>query len=156
MKDTDSSPLNDGSCAVTLARALREVRAATGMSLKELERITATSDSSLSRYLCGSGVPPWSVIETLCRSARRNPEDLRPLWQAVQRERVEHRSAASKDHETAPRQVNGAPKADRHQVDRSIRPHRPYRFALILGAGAVASALTIATAIRMISEGHPK
>jgi hypothetical protein len=72
VKGPDSSALRDGSHVLALARDLRDVRAATGMSLKQLECITASSDSLLSRYLSSSGVPPaaLSTARHLCADYR--------------------------------------------------------------------------------------
>ena len=73
---------------------LREVRAATGKSLKELERLTAASDSSLSRYLSGAICPPWSVVELLCAAAGRDPATLREAWERADRQRAAARVPA--------------------------------------------------------------
>jgi transcriptional regulator with XRE-family HTH domain len=85
---------------------LREVRAATGKSLKELERLTATSDSSLSRYLSGAICPPWSVVEMLCTAAGRDPATLRQAWEQANRQR----SAARVPAPPVPAGTGGAPR----------------------------------------------
>ncbi|GAB3832262.1 helix-turn-helix domain-containing protein [Dactylosporangium cerinum] len=66
-----------------LAAKLRILRNRTGKSLRELERLTHTSDSSLSRYLNGSTLPPWTVVAALCRVAGTDPDQLRTLWSAA-------------------------------------------------------------------------
>ena len=66
--------------ALALARELRLMRDLSGKSLKELERLTYVSDSSLSRYLSGRLVAPWAVVVALCKLVRREPAELRPLW----------------------------------------------------------------------------
>lgn len=66
-----------------LAARLRALQAGTGKSLKELEPELFVSDSSLSRYLSGSSVPPWAVVERLSRSAGEEPAALRSLWEHV-------------------------------------------------------------------------
>jgi transcriptional regulator with XRE-family HTH domain len=68
-----------------LSGALRALRERSGRTLRELERLTHVSDSSLSRYFLGRTVPPWSVVEVLCRAAERNPGELRPAWEAARR-----------------------------------------------------------------------
>lgn len=83
-----------------LGEKLREVRASTGKSLKELEKIAATSDSSLSRYLSGTVRPPWSVVERLCRAAQRDPAELRDIWEQA-RPRPEQRVPPSPDVQVA-------------------------------------------------------
>jgi transcriptional regulator with XRE-family HTH domain len=79
---------------------LRAIREGTGKSLKQLQRTIHVSDSSLSRYLSGRTLPPWDVVEGLCRDAG-HPADaihtLRALWEQAQRERysAEHSLEAS-------------------------------------------------------------
>ncbi|MFC4907034.1 helix-turn-helix domain-containing protein [Actinomadura gamaensis] len=70
-----------------LAKRLRRLREVSGRSLKDLEAETHASDSSLSRYLSGKTVPPWQVVEALCRAADEDPDGLRPLWEAARRAR---------------------------------------------------------------------
>lgn len=80
-----------------LAEALQAVRQKTGKSLRALELEIYVSDSSLSRYLSGRSVPPWQVVENLCRVAGHPPDDLRPLWEEASRQhraRTAHEPAA--------------------------------------------------------------
>jgi transcriptional regulator with XRE-family HTH domain len=69
-----------------LAEALQAVRQKTGKSLRALELEIYVSDSSLSRYLSGRSVPPWQVVESLCRVAGHPPDDLRFLWEEASRQ----------------------------------------------------------------------
>lgn len=69
--------------AARLAAELRAVRERSGKTLRELERLTNASDSALSRYLSGRTVPPWSVIESLCRVAGHDSRRLRSVWAAA-------------------------------------------------------------------------
>lgn len=73
-----------------LAAELRAIREDTGKSLKQLQRTIHVSDSSLSRYLSGQTVPPWDVVEGLCRDAGRPEAVIRTLyvlWEQAHRER---------------------------------------------------------------------
>ncbi|MBV9844938.1 MAG: helix-turn-helix domain-containing protein, partial [Kutzneria sp.] len=70
-----------------LAQRLKALHAKTGRSLKELEPLVHASDSSLSRYLSGRTVPPWSVVEGLCRAAGEPAEPTRLAWALASRER---------------------------------------------------------------------
>jgi hypothetical protein len=54
-----------------LAHELRRMRHLSGRSLKELEKAIFVSDSSLSRYLAGRQLAPWSVVVALCRPVGR-------------------------------------------------------------------------------------
>ncbi|GAB3142083.1 hypothetical protein GCM10027290_15700 [Micromonospora sonneratiae] len=71
-----------------LAGELRKLRERSGMSLRELERSTFASDSALSRYFSGRGLPPWRVVEALCAQAGVDPERLRPGWERAQEAKV--------------------------------------------------------------------
>ena len=57
------------------------MRDLSGRSLKELERSTYVSDSSLSRYLAARQLAPWSVVVALCRMVGRDPGELLALWE---------------------------------------------------------------------------
>ncbi len=59
------------------------MRDLSGKSLKELERHTHTSDSSLSRYFSGRLLPPWPVVAALCKVVRRDPREVLPMWEAA-------------------------------------------------------------------------
>ncbi|WP_329237085.1 helix-turn-helix domain-containing protein [Actinoallomurus sp. NBC_01490] len=78
--DPKRSTSADCDAGPRLAAELQALRARTGKSLKELEQLVHASDSSISRYLSGRIVPPWSVIERLSRLAGDEPARLRPLW----------------------------------------------------------------------------
>ncbi|MFD1933082.1 ATP-binding protein [Nonomuraea mangrovi] len=79
-----------------LAERLRQIREASGRSLRELERAIHVSSSSLSRYLSGQSVPPWPVVVALCQVAGRDPRPLRPLWERAKRAPVTPRPSASR------------------------------------------------------------
>jgi transcriptional regulator with XRE-family HTH domain len=79
---------------MALAGELRWLRGECRMSLRELERVTFSSDSALSRYLSGQTVPPWPVVEALCRTAGSDPERLRGLWTAARAARAGNRGRA--------------------------------------------------------------
>jgi len=70
-----------------LAAELRRLRTRSGKTLRELEEITFSSDSALSRYLSGKAVPPWSVVQELCRVGGGNPDAVRTLWEHARRAR---------------------------------------------------------------------
>ncbi|MFI6076960.1 helix-turn-helix domain-containing protein [Actinoplanes sp. NPDC051343] len=63
------------------AARLRDLRARSGLTLRELQAVTFASDSALSRYLTGRAVPPWTVVATLCEQVGVDAGELRPSWQ---------------------------------------------------------------------------
>ncbi|MFP3992442.1 helix-turn-helix domain-containing protein [Streptomyces sp. E11-3] len=65
---------------VRLARTLRELRAATGLSLAALAARTPYSKSSWERYLNGKALPPRSAVEQLCALADERPARALALW----------------------------------------------------------------------------
>ncbi|ACU70159.1 Tetratricopeptide TPR_4 [Catenulispora acidiphila DSM 44928] len=85
MDEAESAPRDP---RALLAAELLAVQEATGLSLKELERVTHVSDSSLSRYLAGRSVPPWTVVQAMSRLARRDPDGLRTAWAAARGARL--------------------------------------------------------------------
>lgn len=75
-----------------LAAELRALRTRSGKSLRQLERPTFTSDSSLSRYLAGQSLPPWRVVEVLSEQGGGDPAELRPLWERASKARAQART----------------------------------------------------------------
>jgi transcriptional regulator with XRE-family HTH domain len=68
-----------------LGERLRVLQVRSGKSLKQLEMTVHASDSSLSRYLAGTTVPPWPVVESLCREAGEEAEEVKGLWERAGR-----------------------------------------------------------------------
>ncbi|NUW37426.1 tetratricopeptide repeat protein [Nonomuraea sp. SMC257] len=64
-----------------LAAQLRRLQELSGLGVRALAKDTGLSSSSLSRYLNGQTVPPWSAVVALCRLVKRDPRPLRPLWE---------------------------------------------------------------------------
>ncbi len=63
-----------------LAARLQDLQAATGKSLKDLERLVHASDSSLSRYLSGRTVPPWGTYSAGVRAGGNQAPVVKSLW----------------------------------------------------------------------------
>lgn len=64
-----------------LAARLRLVHDLSGRGVRALARDAGLSSSSLSRYLSGQTVPPWPAVIALCHQVRRDPRQLRALWE---------------------------------------------------------------------------
>ncbi|MFD5764732.1 RICIN domain-containing protein [Streptomyces sp. NPDC127049] len=71
--------------ARALGNALRDLQRRSGRTLRALEESLRISDSSLSRYFCGSTVPPWSTVDELCKALGGDPVEFRHLWEAADR-----------------------------------------------------------------------
>lgn len=124
--------------AAELGAKLRELRKRTGKSLKELERDVHVSDSSLSRYLAGRAVPPWTVVEGLSLLAGQDSAPLRTLWDQANRAR---RSVAETSNGTAAAQPPVAEPAAGQDDDEPMKPRRRGRrlYAVAFVATAVLS-----------------
>lgn len=83
-----------------LAERLRDLRKRSGKSLRELERSTHSSDSSLSRYLAGHALPPWQVVEVLSDEGCGDSAVLRELWTRAWQARAEARIGEQSRQET--------------------------------------------------------
>ncbi len=129
-----------------LAAELRALREKSHRSLRELQHATFASDSSLSRYLSGRTVPPWQVVEALCRLGGRDPAELRATWERA-------REARGKQTRTA-RGSNAPPvaaDATRDIPNRDITaappcPHAHHRARTVAGIIAAAAAVGLVTA----------
>ncbi|GHC45638.1 ricin-type beta-trefoil lectin domain protein [Streptomyces cinnamoneus] len=75
----------EGDPAQRLGSALRALQRRSGRTLRSLEEEILISDSSLSRYFCGSTVPQWAAVEDLCRALGADPLQYRRLWEAADR-----------------------------------------------------------------------
>ncbi|MBZ6477894.1 ricin-type beta-trefoil lectin domain protein [Streptomyces griseocarneus] len=75
----------DSNPARQLGNALRALQRRSGRTLRSLEDDVPTSDSSLSRYFCGSTVPPWGTVRALCQVLGADPMEYRTLWEAANR-----------------------------------------------------------------------
>lgn len=150
MADEDGTPSQDADHIPDLARELRRVRVATGMSLKELERTTASSDSSLSRYLAGTSVPPWAVVEALCRAAKRDPQDLMPLWQAAQRMRVARRGLARPGAEEPDDPAGSVQDSTEPAPGPAASPRRLRRLLLAAGICCAAAVTAIVVTVQLM------
>lgn len=64
-----------------LAARLRLVQELSGRGVRALARDVGLSSSSLSRYLSGQTVPPWPAVIALCHLVKRDPRQLRQLWE---------------------------------------------------------------------------
>ncbi|MFJ9692193.1 helix-turn-helix domain-containing protein [Kitasatospora sp. NPDC101183] len=141
-----TEPQEDGG-GEELAERLRELRAQTRKSLKELERITLVSDSSWSRYLAGRGLPPWAAVEALCREVGRDPGELRPLWEAVRDRSAPVAPAAEEEAGEEIGEEIGEEVEQEQVAPAPPRKRRRPRLALVLAAiGALAGVAAWITA----------
>ena len=127
---------------VELAAELRALREKSHRSLRELQQSTFASDSSLSRYLSGRTVPPWQVVEALCRLADRDPAELRAVWESA-------RQARGKQSYTAP--ISSVPPAADAVPERDV-PNRDatgVRGRTVFGLVAAAAAAVGLAAVFM-------
>ncbi|MFF5100885.1 helix-turn-helix domain-containing protein [Streptomyces sp. NPDC000134] len=108
---------------VRLAAALRDLRAATGLSLAGLATKTPYSKSSWERYLNGKTLPPRAAVVELCELAGEHPARPVALWELA--------DAAWSGRAAAPPDAPDDPPA---------RPRRLRRGPLAGAAGVLAAA----------------
>lgn len=79
------TPLDPAGPASQLAQELRELRAAQGLTYKQLKDVAFYDCSSLSRAACGTTVPSWSVTEAYIRGCTPAgaPEPDWDRWKAL-------------------------------------------------------------------------
>jgi hypothetical protein len=139
MRQTTSSPGREHTsghdAGAQLVHELRTMHAGTGKTLKELESELHVSDSSLSRYLSGQAVAPWSVVAGLCLLTGRRPESLRPLWEQAHRWR----------RPAAPAEPTQDPPDDPPEPEPPARRRRPSR-RVLLGLAFLVTATVFGTA----------
>ncbi|MFJ5136224.1 RICIN domain-containing protein [Streptomyces sp. NPDC088707] len=137
--------------ALVLGRALRDLQRRSGRTLRALEETVRISDSSLSRYFCGSTVPPWSTVHDLCRALDGDPAEFRHLWEAAdrsQRRPVQTDRSGQRDAAPPPPVADGGP-AGGSPSERAPEGRPSFRsgrtawalagtvLGLVLGAGSV-------------------
>ncbi|WP_221349464.1 helix-turn-helix domain-containing protein [Streptomyces beigongshangae] len=136
-----------------LARTLRELRSATGLSLAALAAKTPYSKSSWERYLNGKALPPRQAVEELCRLAGERQDRPLVLWElaeAVWSGRTgEGAGAASGGAVRDPAAVPDVPPAP-GPLDLPVRHHRPVRpvrhvTGVLAGCAAVAAGVLVVT-----------
>ena len=68
---------------VELARRLRELRDASGLSLRALAKKSGYSQAALSAAESGRRVPSWLLVEAFLQSCGQDPERWRQLWEVA-------------------------------------------------------------------------
>ncbi|WP_327088886.1 tetratricopeptide repeat protein [Nonomuraea sp. NBC_01738] len=101
-----------------LAARLRLIQELSGLGVRALARDTGLSSSSLSRYLSGQSVPPWSAVVELCRLVKRDPRQLRPLWDRATNPLPAPPKASRQVQPPSP--PTGAPRQPRNDLPRDV------------------------------------
>ena len=140
--------------AEQLGRALRALQQRSGRTLRSLETEVLISDSSLSRYLRGSTVPPWVTVRDLCRALGADPIEYRAMWEAADRCQTAT-SAASPPTPVPVRTPAGRGPAWVRAVRVRLRSPWMYAAAGVVAGGALGSLLTLLLAIPEPGPGRP-
>ncbi|MFF5258010.1 tetratricopeptide repeat protein [Actinomadura viridis] len=101
-----------------LAARLRLLHELSGRGVRALARDTGLSSSSLSRYLSGQTVPPWTAVIALCRLVKRDPRPLRPLWERASNPLPAPPKASRQVQPPSP--PAGAPRPPRNDLPRDV------------------------------------
>lgn len=138
------------------------MKAESRLSLRDIERATHVSNSSLSRYLSGQATPSWNVVVALCRVAGQDPRPLRPLWETADRERrmpgrpfdAEKTAARPTARNDLPRDVPGFT-ARRAEVDALMRWARAGHAVAIDGMGGVGKTALAVHVAHLLTSDFP-
>ncbi|MFC5752941.1 tetratricopeptide repeat protein [Actinomadura rugatobispora] len=101
-----------------LAARLRLLQEVSGRGVRALARDAGLSSSSLSRYLSGQTVPPWTAVIALCRLLKRDPRPLRPLWERASNPLPAPPKTSRQVQPPAP--PAGAPRPPRNDLPRDV------------------------------------
>ncbi|WP_243774919.1 ATP-binding protein [Actinomadura barringtoniae] len=101
-----------------LAARLRLLQEVSKLGVRALARDAGLSSSSLSRYLSGQTVPPWSAVISLCRLVQRDPRPLRPLWERASNPLPAPPKTSRQVQPPAP--PTGAPRPPRNDLPRDV------------------------------------
>lgn len=101
-----------------LAARLRMLQELSGRGVRALARDAGLSSSSLSRYLSGQTVPPWTAVIALCRLLKRDPRPLRPLWERASSPLPAPPKTSRQVH--PPALPAGAPRPPRNDLPRDV------------------------------------
>lgn len=145
-----------------LVRHLRRMKDESRRSLREIERATHVSNSSLSRYLSGQSMPQWNVVVALCRVTGHDPRPLRPLWEDANRSRrgpgrpfgVERGAALRAPRNDLPRDAV-AFTARHDEVAELLRLGRAGRTVAIDGMGGVGKTALAVHAAHLLAATYP-
>ncbi len=75
------SPLAGSGFQAQLAQRLRDVRDASGLTLRQLAAKSGYSQSALSQAESARAVPSWELVATFVQTCGEDPANLRSLWE---------------------------------------------------------------------------
>ncbi|MFD8726200.1 helix-turn-helix domain-containing protein [Streptomyces sp. NPDC059629] len=146
------SPLTGSGVQVELAQRLRNLRDASGLTLRQLSAKSGYSYGALSQAESGRTVPSWELVTAFVQTCGEEPAQWRQLWEVVrtkvtpstplaQQEPTPQQQEADEPADTAPSQDDPA--------------DRPGRRGSVRVAAAVAVALALLGVLTWLSLSKP-
>jgi helix-turn-helix protein len=162
-------PLTGEGPLVEFAAALRQLRAESGLTLRQLGKRSGYSPSTLSNAEGTQRCPSWLVVEAFVQSCGGNPADWRPRWEALTRvtARVLDSAAAPAGAPGNQRQAGGEagaapepaspqlPAAGPEPASHPGRRRPPHRVRTAVAAAALAAAATYAAVLALARPATP-
>ncbi|MFD4561510.1 helix-turn-helix domain-containing protein [Streptomyces sp. NPDC058469] len=148
-----------------LAAAMRELRAATGLSLAGLAAKTPYSKSSWERYLNGKTLPPREAVEELCRLAGEPVGRCVALWELAEAEGSGRgvtggqavtggRAAATLAPGTSPSQVASPPAVSPVPEHPPVPEHRTVATLAVLASVCAVAVTAVAIALLLLPDSR--
>lgn len=133
------SPLTGSGVQVELAGRLRNLRDASGLTLRQLSEKSGYSHGALSQAESGRTVPSWELVTAFVQTCGEDPAQWRQLWEVVR----------TKATSPAP----PSPPAQQEPVPQD--PPRPPRRRSVRVAPVLAAALALLGALAWLALGRP-
>jgi transcriptional regulator with XRE-family HTH domain len=124
------SPLTGSGIRVELAQRLRNLRDASGLTLRQLAAKSGYSHGALSQAESGRTVPSWELVTAFVQTCGEDSAQWRQLWEIVRTEVVPPTALARQEPIPQPQDV--AEPADRPRRRRSVRVAAVVAVALAL------------------------
>jgi transcriptional regulator with XRE-family HTH domain len=141
-----------------LTAALRELRAATGLSMAALAAKTPYSKSSWERYLNGRTLPPREAVEELCRLAGEPVGRCVALWEIAEAEssgRGTPTPSSRKPIAYAPAAVSPPPSPSPSPLPPSpVREHRGVAALAVLASVCAVAVTAVVLALLLLPDSH--
>jgi DNA-binding XRE family transcriptional regulator len=152
------APLSGDGARVEFARRLRELRDASGLSLRELADKSGYSQAALSAAESGRRVPSWVLSEAFLQGCGQNPAHWRQLWEVARDDATPSDSPAESNGLPVSAASHPASGVTHAPVDlvphRRTRARRSPRFAWFSAGLVLGAALTYLAVLPTVSSAH--
>lgn len=131
------SPLKGETQVIQLASRLRELRASSGLTLRQLAAKTGYSTSTLSNAEAGRRAPTWEVLQAYVQGCGANPVPWLTAWREV------HDASPQVTEEDAPPSADERVPSSADQEPAPARRHTPRHLRAAVGLVVVAAVAAV-------------